>query len=57
MRKDQVQVMSLINLETELPQLKISEAQYLDAVDKPGVEYDMVAKKVKEEYENAFAYS
>lgn len=26
MRKDQVQVMSLINLESELPELKVSEA-------------------------------
>jgi hypothetical protein len=49
MRKDQVQVMSLINLESELPELKIAEVQYLKAIDKPLV-LDMVAERVKEEY-------
>ena len=50
MRKDQVQVMSLINLESELPELKIAEVQYLKAIDKPLVDLDMVAERVKEEY-------
>jgi hypothetical protein len=50
MRKDQVQVMSLINLESGLPELKIAEVQYLKAIDKPLVDLDMVAERVKEEY-------
>ena len=57
MRKDQVQVMSLINLESELPELKVSEAQYLKAIDKPLIDSNMVASRVREEYENAFAYT
>ena len=57
MRKDQVQVMSLINLESELPELKVSEAQYLKAIDKPLIDSNMVASRVREEFENAFAYT
>jgi hypothetical protein len=57
MRKDQVQVMSLINLESELPELKVSEAQYLKAIDKPLIDSNMLAARVKEEYENAYAYT
>jgi len=57
MRKDQVQVMSLINLESELPELKVSEAQYLKAIDKPLIYSNMVFTRVKEEYENAYAYT
>jgi hypothetical protein len=34
MRKDQVQVLSLINLETEAPELKIAEKQYMKAISK-----------------------